>query len=468
MRHRNRQRISRQFHSVRGQLHGTPGLPFSQLLPAERVQEALDAEDVRIRQCLYTPWTTIWIFLSQTLDPVHNCLQAVMRFLAYRVAHGKPACSSETGAYCQARIRLPDAVVRRLVESTGQNVHDRQLPESWRWKGRTVKVADGTTVSMPDTPENQSEYPQQRTGKPGFPLARLVVLFSLSVGTVLATAIAACQGKQTGELSLLRLLHDYLQPGEVLLGDRLYCTYFDIALLSERQVDIVTRLHQRRAADFRCGRRLGPGDHVVTWNKPAVRPDWLDEETYQRLPATLELREVLVRVEVPGFRTDTLVVVTTLLDDQPFAAKDLADLYRARWHAELDLRSLKQTLQMDVLRCMTPDMVRKEIGMHLLAYNLIRGIMADAALKHGVLPRQLSFASTWEALLAFAPYLAMNDQSAIDHQYECLLDAVAAHRVGDRPNRSEPRVKKRRAKAYPYMQTPRAQARSRCHTKGRG
>jgi hypothetical protein len=449
-------------------LTGEPGLPFSQLLDAGEVERALAADNIPFRERLYTPWATVWIFLSQVLDPLQCCLQAVLRFLAYRAAQGLAPCSSETGAYCQARQRLPEGVLKRLMQKSGRDLHEREMPTAWRWKGRAVKLADGTTVSMPDTPENQEAYPQSRRQQPGvgFPLARLVVLFSLAVGTALEAALGPWRGKQTGEISLARTLFDSLQAREVLLGDRVFCTYFDIALLQEQHVDTVVRLHQGRRADFRRGRRLGRDDHSVSWRKPSRRPAWMDEATYRRLPDRLTVREVRVRVRVPGFRTKSLVVVTTLLDAGEYTARDLADLYRARWHAELDLRSLKQTLQMDVLRCRTPAMVRKEIWAHLLAYNLIRRVMADAAERHGILPRDLSFKGALEALLAFAPYLAIQASAPAEACYAHLLDALARHRVGDRPERYEPRVKKRRPKNYPYMQRPRAAARKRC-LKGR-
>lgn len=470
MPHGTQGRVSRQINSARQRLASESGLPFSQLLDGNLVQQALAEDDISFRERLYTPGTTLWIFLSQVLDPMQCCLQAVLRFLAYRLAQGLAPCSSETGAYCQARQRLPEGVVKRLMLATGQQLHQREMPDAWRWKGRPVKLADGTTVSMPDTPENQQEYPQSRRQKPGvgFPLARMVVLFSLAVGTVLEAAIGACRGKETGEVSLLRTLYDNFEPGDVLLGDRIFCTYFDIVLLQERQVDTVVRLHQRRRADFRRGQRLGRDDHLVTWTKPATRPQWMDQETYQRLPQQVTVREVRVRVSIPGFRSKSLVVVTTLLDAEQYAARDLAELYRARWQAELDLRSLKQTLQMDVLRCQTPAMVRKEIWVHFLAYNLIRKVMADAAEKHGILPRDLSFKSALEALLAFAPYLANMSPVQAETYYVHLLDALARHRVGDRPDRCEPRVKKRRPKAYPYMQEPRAAARKRYSKRRKG
>ncbi len=470
MPHRTQGRVFRQINSAQERLCCESGLPFSQWLPREMIEAAMTQAGIVCREGLYTPWVTLWIFLSQVLDAKQCCLQAVLRFLAYRVSQDLPPCSSETGAYCQARKRLPESVAKELFRTTGKQLHEREMPASWRWQGRTVKLADGTTVSMPDTPENQEAYPQPRSQKPGvgFPLARMVVLFSLAVGTVLEAALGQCRGKQTGEISLLRGLFDGLEPEDVLLGDRIYCTYFDIVTLQERRVDVVTRLHQQRRADFRRGRRLGPDDHVVTWARPRQRAPWMDAETFQRLPATIQMREVRVRVKTPGFRVQNIVVVTTLLDAERYSARDLAELYRARWHAELDLRSLKQTLHMDVLRCHTPEMVRKEIWVHFMGYNLIRRVMADAAQKHGILPRDISFATTLEGILAFAESLAKATPSQIERCYDHLLDAIARHRVGNRPDRYEPRARKRRPKAYGLLTEPRPVARKRCGKKCNG
>ncbi len=280
-----------------------------------------------------------------------------------------------------------------------------------------------------------------------------MVVFSLSVGTVLEMAIGPYKGKKTGEASLLRSLHDTLEPGDILLGDRLYGGYFDLALLQERGVDMVTRLNHGRRVDFRRGRRLGRGDHVVAWDKPS-RPGWMNKKTHRRLPPRLMVRQSRVSKAVPGFRSRRFVVVTTLLDDA-HTADDLAALYRVRWQAELDLRSLKQTLQMDVLRGLTPGMVRLEIQAHLLAYNLVRQVMADAADRHGVLPDRISFKTTLMALLAFTPYLAMMTPPQAEACYSQMLDAIARHRVGNRPNRVEPRKRKRRPKPYDSLNVPR-------------
>jgi len=317
-------------------------------------------------------------------------------------------------------------------------------------------------VSMPDTPANQAAYPQHTAQAPGigFPIARLVVVFCLACGTALDAALGRYQGKQAGETALLRGLDAALDPGDVLLADRHYGGWFDLALLGERGVDAVVRLHQQRGCDFRRGRRLGPTDHVVDWAKPAQRPGWMDEATYARLPDRLAVREVGVRVTQPGFRTRHLVVVTTLVDAAAVTAADLAALYRARWHAELDLRSLKGTLGMDVLRCKTPAMVRKEVWAHLVAYNLIRAVMARAALEFGGPPRDFSFKGALQAVRAFAERLVGATRATAAELYEWLLIAVGSYQVGDRPDRVEPRKRKRRPKHYPLLMQPRAAARA--------
>jgi Transposase DDE domain len=432
-------------------------LPFHDILDAPMVNSALAAEGVSFNRSIYTPLVTLRVFLSQVLDPDHSCRAAVSRFLAWRAAQHLPPCATDTGAYCKARHRLPEGLLARLTRVTGRRVQD-QAPTPWTWNGRPLKVVDGTTVSMPDTPANQQAFPQPRSQKPGlgFPLARLVVLFALTVGTVLDAALGRYRGKQTGETALFHTLYDHLEPGDLLLADRCFSSYWELALTRQRGADLVSRLHQRRRADFRRGRRLGPDDHVVTWSKPK-RPEWLDEAGYDALPATLAVREVRVRVATPGFRTKVLVVVTTLLDPEEMTAEDVAVLYRIRWYVELDLRALKQTLQMDVLRCQSPDMVRKEVWAHLLAYNVIRDQMAEAARAAGVYPIQLSFKGAVQAVNAFAGWLGTAGASELEAVCRRLREVIARYRIEERPNRSEPRARKRWQKHYPPLREPRRQ-----------
>jgi hypothetical protein len=229
-----------------------------------------------------------------------------------------------------------------------------------------------------------------------------------------------------------------------------------MVMLKQRGVDSVARL-SKRSSDFRRGKRLGPGDHVVKWLKPR-KPRSIDREAYALLPEFLLVRETRVRVEQPGFRTTTLVIATTLLDADEFTKDDLAQLYRARWHAELDLRSLKRTLQMDVLRGKTPDLVRKEIWAHVLAYNLIRTVMAQAATRHDTEPRSISFKGAVQTLQAFQPVIAMLGEQDLElcrRVYQQVLDAITTHRVADRPDRFEPRLRKRRPKHYAFLRKPR-------------
>lgn len=458
--HSNRQRRARQIESLRKQFAQSDGLPFAEVLSAQRIETALREEKATWREQAYTPLLTLWAFLSQVVCPDGSCRAAVARVLAWLVSRKQTPCTPQTGPYCKARRRLPASLLRRLVRETGRGLHN-ESPEQWLWKGRRVKLVDGTTVSMPDTPANQAAYPQHTAQAPGlgFPIARLVVVFCLACGTALDAALGRYQGKQTGETALLRSLDDALEPGDILLGDRYYGGWFDLALLHERGIDAVVRLHQQRDCDFRRGRRLGPDDHVVEWVKPDQRPTWMDAATYARLPQRLVLREVRVRVTQAGFRTDCLVVVTTLLEPT-ITADDLAELYRARWHAELDLRSLKVTLGMDVLRCKTPAMVQKEVWAHLVAYNLIRAVMARAALEFGGPPRDISFKGALQAVRAFAERFVDATGTTAAELSEWLLIAIGSYHVGDRPDRVEPRKRKRRPKHYPLLTQPRADARA--------
>jgi hypothetical protein len=315
---------------------------------------------------------------------------------------------------------------------------------------------------MPDTPENQKAYPQVYNQKPGlgFPIARLGAVISLACGAVVNLGFCQYAGKGQGEVSLLRRLWDVLRPGDVLLGDRLMANWASIVLLGERGVDMVSRLNKaHRTADFRRGKRLGPQDHVVQWRKPtSIRS--LNREAYHALPEFIIVRETRIPVLQPGFRTRSIVVVTTLLDPKQTTKEDLATLYRARWHNELDLRSIKSAMQMRELRCKTPELVHKEVWTHILAYNLIRTVMAQAAARHSVAPRSISFKGAMQTLEAFQPLLdfgAAQDAADPLRLYYDLLAAIATHRVGDRPDRYEPRVKKRRRNHYGSLTKPRAE-----------
>jgi hypothetical protein len=255
-------------------------------------------------------------------------------------------------------------------------------------------------------------------------------------------------------------LWDVLRTGDVLLADRLIANWTNILLLQERGVEFVSRLNKaNRKPDFRRGKRLGNDDHIVRWFKPtSIRS--LDWQTYKLLPEYITVREARIRVEQPGFRTKVVVVVTTLLDPRQTTQEDLATLYRERWNNELDLRSIKSTMQMGNLRCKTPELVRKEVWTHVLAYNLIRTIIAQAASRHDIQPRSISFKGTIQTLEAFQPLIAFRGERSAVHRmalYQQLLEAVATHQVADRPDRFEPRVKKHRRNHYGWLTKPRAE-----------
>jgi hypothetical protein len=445
-----------QFRSLLRSFAVDPGPLTDHLLTAEHLARAAAEETGVTRDRVFTPAVTLATFLGQVLSDDHSCQAALDRLIAWRAARGLPPCSPDTGGYCKARRRLPEALLPRLVRDAADRIGGG-APDAWLFHGRRVVLADGSTVSMPDTPANQREYPQPRQQKPGcgFPLARVVVLICLATGCVLDAAIGGARGKLTGEHALLRRLHGRLRPGDVLLADGYYSSYDEVMLLRLMGVDVVMRQTGNRRSDFRRGARLGREDHMVQWHRSRNRRPWMTREEFAALPRVMTMRELRVRVEQPGFRTKSFVVVTTLLDPEAFRRRELAGLYRARWHAEIDLRSLKQAMKMDVLRCKSPGLVRKEFWAHLWAANLIRGMMAEAARRRGLLPRQLSFQGARQMVEGFRVELNRAAPGRVASLVGVLLGAAASLRVGDRPDRVEPRVVKRRPKAYPRMQEPR-------------
>lgn len=441
------------------------GLPFSSVLSEERIEQVFDEADASFAQDeenpVYTPAVTLWAFLSQVLFKAENrsCLAAVSRVMTFLVAVGAKACSKNSGAYCRARAKIPTAVIRQLTTEIAA-LAEKNLPEEFLWLGRHVTLVDGFTFSMPDTVKNQAEYPQPSAQKPGigFPLARCVALLSLATGETLDLEIGPYAGKETGETALLRRLLARLQSGDILLADRYYCSYFMIALLQELGIDFVVRLHQHRTADFRRGKRLGPDDHLVTWPRPS-QPKWMDDETYARMPKEIEVREVKVYVNQPGFRVKSFVVVTTLVDAQAYTADDIRELFRERWLVELDIRALKCTLGIDVVRCQTPEMVRKEIWCAMLAYNLIRQTMLQAALKAGLSPRDLSFTHALQTIAAAWVVIVLLPPARQEALIAAALKGLRQPLVGQRPDRIEPRAIKRRPKPHYRLMKPRAEAR---------
>lgn len=366
----------------------------------------------------------------------------------------------DTGNYCRARAKLSVALLRRLTVQVG-NAWEEEAPAAWRWHGRHVVVVDGFTVTLPDTPENQQAYPQPSTQKPGLgcPLVGAVVLLGLATAALQGLALGPYQGKETGETALFRTLLDLLPPGTIVWADRFYCSYFLVALLQALGVDVVVRLHQCRAGNFRRGRRFGPNDHLVTRPKPE-RPDWMDEEWYAAIPNSIQVREVHKKVTQPGYRVRDLIVVTTLLEVEDYPTEDIADLDHERRLVELDIRAIKASLKMDTLRCLTPFLVEQEIWTHFLAYNLIRRVAAQAAQRQGVPARSVSFTASLQVVLGAWSKLTEATAAEQAEMARKLLRCLGKEKVGHRPGRCEPRALKRRPKKQKLLTKPRAKARA--------
>lgn len=461
--------LGRRFGAILCSLQQSVSLPFSDVLTEQQIQSCWErhadlwdalAERDEDEDKIFTPAITLWGFLSQVLhkEEQRSCLAAVARIGVLLVSLGRPSCAHNSGPYCRARCKLPVAVIEELAIEMA-TCSQAQVPDKWLWKARHVKAADGTTVTMADTPENQAAYPQQSCQKEGlgFPIARLVVLFSLATAMVHAMEMGPYRGKETGELALLRQMMDQLMAGDVLLADKLFCSYFMIALLVLQKVDVVTLLHQCRKTDLRQGKRLAEKDHLITWERPQ-RPAWMDKETYAQMPRELTLRLVQVNVDIPGFRTKSLEIVTTLVDHKQYSPEELAELYRRRWLAELDLRSIKVAMGMDRLRSKSPEMVRKEMWACLLAYNVIRQKMLHAGIESDTPPHELSFTNALQVLAAEWMVLPLSDPDTQQRLLIGALEAIASQTVGQRPGRVEPRAVKRRPKPFPLLTMPRRKA----------
>ena len=421
------------------------------VLPAQDLACAVEEEVQVWRNRLYCPLVTLRLFVEQVLHTDHACQDVVVRYASERVAQGEAQVSLSTGPYCNARLRLPLGLVERVGMGVGKRLESASTA-AWRWRGRAVKIVDGTTVTMPDTQDNQACYPQHGGQKPGlgFPIARLVALVSLGCGAVLDWAMGPCKGKQTGEDALFRQLYGSLDKGDILLADRYHCSYFTLAALQLMGVDVLTRQHARRVTDFRRGQRLGKRDHLVVWERPA-RPAWMAQEDYARMPEELVLREA---------RVAQWVLVSTMLDPLQVSKEELNALYVQRWHIELDLRAIKTVMGMETMRCKSASMVRKEVGAYFLAYNLIRAAMAQAAACAKLLPRQLSFCGAKRMVNGFMDLLRGRAARGLTRMFAYLRGAIALLRLPHRPNRVEPRAVKRRPKPHRLLTEPRNVARA--------
>lgn len=410
------------------------------------------------RNRIFSAQITFWAFLHQVLTRNMACRDAVRKVQAMRAERGLKIPSEKSDAYCQARKRLPTSTLLCAHEqlATWLGAHTRRED---LWLGHDVKVIDGTGISMPDTAENQERWPQSSSQKPGcgFPQAKLVGCFSLASAGLLVWALA---NKHHHESRMWPETWDIFEPGDVALTDRGFNSYESTAKLKvEREVDSVMRLHQARKVDFRKGRRLGDHDRIQTWLRPQRPKDHhMSKEQWAQLPGQLEVRIIRMQVQVPGFRTTEITLVTTLLDEKKYPASAICELYLKRWRVELYFRDIKVTLGLDVLRCKTPEMVEKEIAMHAVSYNAIRAVMQEAAATHRAPLERLSFKGTVDTLREWASIFSNSKpRRKREELYDKMLGIIAGDLVPDRPHRSEPRARKRRPKTYQLMTAPRGQ-----------
>lgn len=446
---RSRRARTHQQKHLRQHLENTDSYNFFNILTGPELLDQVESLLPEHRERLFPPTETLSMFLAQALSADRSCQRTVNEAAIKRVAGGLPDCSTHTGAYCRARQRLPLEMPSALVRQTGR-LMAAQTPAAWHWQGRPVRLVDGTTVAMPDTQANQGAYPQPRSQQPGlgFPLCRIVAILCLGSGALLNAAVGRYHGKGGDEQSLLRSLLDTLEAGDLLLGDAYYASYFLLCSLLQRGVVGVFEQYgaRKRSTDFRRGQRLGQRDHLITLPKPKKKPEWMTQADYDQAPDTLTVREL---------HTGGKTLVTTLLCPRATPKSALKDLYRSRWHVELDLRNIKTTLGMEMLSCKTPVMAEKEIWVYLLAYNLIRLVMAQAALLADRLPREISFKHTLQL------WVAWNQQGIgiEDDRLTILFTLIAQQRVGNRQGRIEPRAVKQRPKQYPLLTKSRDLAR---------
>lgn len=453
MTHRNAQSDRHQQQKrIRRRAQRSTDVEFFNLLTGPELLELTESLLPDHRERLYPPTVTLSMFIKQVLEEDGSCQQAVNSWAIQRMGEGLNPRSVRTGAYCRARQRLPVEMITTLARRSGELLI-RHARRDWLWRGRAVKLVDGTGISMPDTLENQARFPQPSSQAEGvgFPMSRLVAVICLATGALVDAAMGPFEGKGHSELDLFRGLLERFCVGDVMLADALYANYFLIARLQAQGVDVVFEQHGSRNTDFRRGQRLGPRDHRVHWEKPRQRPLWMTRQDYASAPATLEMREVAVNGHI---------LVTTLHDAGEVHKRELAKLYQQRWNVEVDLRNIKTTMAMDVLRCKTPAMIEKELWTHLLAYNLIRLMMAEAAARSGVHPRQLSFKHTAQLWIQCLAHGAVTEP----HQ-TTLFRLIAQRKVGQRPGRIEPRLCKRRPRSSRWLKVPRHVARQQIQQK---
>jgi hypothetical protein len=434
------------------------GLPFARVLSAQDIQYAFaGCQGLFGQDDLFSTQIVLWAFLAQVLQDGKQaaCAAAVANVATYCQQMDRPGPCGDTGDYCRARAKLQPAALRHLVQQVAEDL-EQQADPSWLWHGMHASLVDGFTFTLADTSANQQAYPQPPTQAPGLgqPIARACAILSLATAAIRDLAVGPYQGKETGESALLRSLLDGLHAGDLVVFDRYFCSYMMLALLQIRGIQFCTRLHQGRRSDFQQGPRLGEADHLVTWKRPE-RPDWMSQDLYAQIPPTLTLRELQFVVREPNCRSEVITVICSLTDPIAYPKQEIADLFGCRWNVELDILAIKQSLGLTHVPCKSPAMIRVHLWVTLLAYNLIRHLLATAAAVHHKQPRQMSFTRGCQAVLSSWMLLSTGVCRDAAGLWAGILARIAAQEVANRPGRIEPRRIKRRSRRYHLMKEPR-------------
>ncbi len=447
------QKLSDQLSNLKKKSFIQLGECFGKFIPSEYLSASKSGLHSRNR--VFSKQNTFWAFLSQVLDAEGGCKEVVLKFQSFVAKSSGKAIACSTSAYCQARKNLDKTSLESIFKHLSQQLS--KAASKTRLQGRRVIVVDGTGLSMPDTVENQKEWPQQKNQKPGcgFPQAALCACFNLDNGALLSYALG---NKKSHELPMLRQQSSTFKEGDIFLGDKGFCSYYDQSTFKDKGVDSVVTLARRKPVlASGASKILGEDDLLIAWSKPKYskassysRSDW------EGLPETLPLRQIKVTVNQTGFRVKEFYIVTTLLDEKLYPATEIAELYFERWDVELFFRDIKTTMDMDILRCKAPEMVHKEIIMHLIAYNCIQSLIVEATLhtKHNV--RRISFKASLQTVRLWSTQLAQDMSSKKRYDLICLLyQTIARNVVVERLGRSEPRAVKRRPKSHQLLTAPR-------------
>jgi hypothetical protein len=423
---------------------------FGRFIPEDRLQNNANGHHSRHR--IFSKETTFWAFFSQIIDADGGCTEVVKKLKTYLGFNGESSLSVSSGSYCKSRKKLMESDLVEILNHTATSFHVNS--EDQPLSGRRVIVIDGTGLSMPDTPVNQAEWPQissQKTGC-GFPTIRVLGCFDLATGAVLSYAVG---NKKNHELPLLRQQQDTFEEGDIFLGDKGFCSFYDVEWLRKKSVDSVIPLARRiPKTEQTCIQKLANNDLLIYWKRPAwYKTAPLPKDEWNQLPNVLILRQIKVDVKQPGFRVKSFYIITTLLDPQINSAKDIADLYYRRWSVELFFRDLKTTTKMEILRCKSPAMIRKELLMYFIAYNAIRHLIYEAAHAYEKDPMRLSYKGALQALRQAEVYFnrAAHCPTEILRIREILHDSIRTTTIPFRPGRSEPRCLKRRPKPYQLL-----------------